>query len=85
MVSIDPQALRSIADQLSDLRETLIPAGPATTMDTGFAALTAACSDFCRALTAARLAQADCLDQLGNAVRTAAAAWVSADDLPMAR
>jgi hypothetical protein len=81
MVSIDPEALQGIADRLTMLREQLIPASPPPPVDTGFAVLTAACADFCRALTQARLAQADCVTRLGDGLRTSATAWRAADDL----
>ena len=85
MLFIDSALLRRTADRLAELRESAIPSGPPAPPATGFAALTSACSDFCAAMSAARLAQAGCLDRLGNGLRTAANRWEDADALPLAR
>jgi hypothetical protein len=82
MLFIDSAQLRAAAARLAELRDDLVPGSPGTAVDTGFAALTAACVELAEALSAARLRQASCLQRLANGVNTAANQWDSADALP---
>jgi hypothetical protein len=82
MLFIDSTGLRTVAGQLTDLREELVPNDAAATVSTGFPGLNAACAEFAAALQTARMAGASCVDRLGSGLLTAANRWDSADEAP---